>query len=119
MSRKSLEPLSNGNIPEFACGPLTKPRYINPKIEKELVEFKMEINDKFWQSKINHSYSFPRPLLHKPRTTSNGPKPTPDPPQVLFKAPRGRNLTQVAVSMEVPKPVPRDLSSNASRYAPV
>lgn len=56
MSRKSLPALENGNIPEFACGPLTKPRYINPKIEKELVEFKIEINEKFWGSQINHTY---------------------------------------------------------------
>lgn len=32
--------LPNGNIPTYACGPLTKSRYINPKIEEELVEFK-------------------------------------------------------------------------------
>ena len=31
---------SNGNIVANACGPLKKPRYVNPKIEKELVEFK-------------------------------------------------------------------------------
>jgi len=53
LSRKSLDPLENGNIPEYACGPLTKARYINPKIEIELVEFKEEIHDKFHSSKMN------------------------------------------------------------------
>ena len=38
---------STGNIIALACGPLRKPRYINEKIEKELVEFKKEIEEKF------------------------------------------------------------------------
>ena len=29
--------LPNGNTPAYACGPLTKERYVNPKIEEELV----------------------------------------------------------------------------------
>jgi hypothetical protein len=62
---RSLPALPNGNISEYACGPLTKPRYINPKIEQELVEFKIEINDKFQASDINNVYKFPRPLLEK------------------------------------------------------
>jgi hypothetical protein len=52
--------LPNGNIPAFACGPLTKDRYINPKIEQELVEFKQEIEDKFNESVTNRIYVFPR-----------------------------------------------------------
>ena len=48
----------NGNIIALACGPLKKPRYINPKIEKELVEFKREIDEKFEKSEIK-SYKFP------------------------------------------------------------
>jgi hypothetical protein len=45
--------LPSGNIPAFACGPLTKERYINPKIEQELIDFKIEIRDKFTASKVN------------------------------------------------------------------
>jgi hypothetical protein len=42
---------SNGNIIALACGPLKRgKRYINPKIELELVEFKKEIEDKFAKS---------------------------------------------------------------------
>ena len=36
-----------------------RPRYINPKLEKELVEFKMEVEDKFHKSPIR-TFSFPR-----------------------------------------------------------
>jgi hypothetical protein len=35
-----------GYIIGLACGPLKKPRYVNSKIEKELVEFKKEIEEK-------------------------------------------------------------------------
>ena len=52
--------LPNGNIPCFACGPLKKERYINPKIETELVEFKEEIEEKFHQSDVNKKFVFPR-----------------------------------------------------------
>lgn len=52
--------LLNGNTPAYACGPLTKERYINPKIEQELVEFKQEIEDKFIESHVNKTYKFPR-----------------------------------------------------------
>jgi len=41
---------TSGNIIGLACGPLKKPRYVNPKIEKELIEFKKEIEDKFQKS---------------------------------------------------------------------
>jgi hypothetical protein len=50
----------NGNIIALACGPLKKPRYINPKIEKELVEFKKEIEEKFEKCETRH-YQFLRP----------------------------------------------------------
>jgi hypothetical protein len=38
---------ANGNYVSYACGPLRRPRYINEKIELELVEFKREIEEKF------------------------------------------------------------------------
>ena len=40
----------------------TKERYVNPKIEEELVEFKQEIEEKHHESVINKTFSFPRPL---------------------------------------------------------
>jgi hypothetical protein len=40
-------PSKEGLFYSLACGPLTKPRYINPKLEKELVDFKKEVEDKF------------------------------------------------------------------------
>lgn len=49
---------SNGNIIGLACGPLQKQRYINPKIEQELVEFKREIEEKFAKSSLR-SFVFP------------------------------------------------------------
>ena len=43
---------SKGNIIAYACGPLRKKgRYINPKIELELVDFKKEIEEKFAKSR--------------------------------------------------------------------
>ena len=51
---------SSGNIVANACGPLKKPRYVNPKIEKELVEFKQEIEDKFAKSAFNKTFVFPK-----------------------------------------------------------
>ena len=44
----------------LACGPLTKPRYVNPKIEQELIEFKAEIKQKFHASEMNRTFKFPR-----------------------------------------------------------
>ena len=49
MERKA----ANGNYVAFACGPLKRPRYINERIEQELIEFKKEIEDRFSKSKIN------------------------------------------------------------------
>ena len=49
---------SSGNIIALACGPLLRQRYINPKIEAELVDFKKEIEDKFAKSKIKN-FKFP------------------------------------------------------------
>jgi len=43
----------------LACGPLLKKRYVNPKIEQELAEFKLEIDDKFKKSHMNKTYRFP------------------------------------------------------------
>ena len=42
----------NGNIIAYACGPLKRKRYINPKIEAELVDFKKEIEEKFAKSPL-------------------------------------------------------------------
>jgi len=36
----------------LACGPLKRKRYINPKIEIELVDFKKEIEEKFAKSPL-------------------------------------------------------------------
>ena len=52
--------LPNGNTPAYACGPLKKERYINPKIEQELLEFKQEIEEKFLESEVNSKFVFPR-----------------------------------------------------------
>jgi hypothetical protein len=40
-------------------------RHINPKIEQELLEFKVEIEEKFAKSRMNKEYLFPRPLLER------------------------------------------------------
>ena len=37
-----------------------KERYINPKIEAELIEFKEEIEEKFATSEMNNTYKFQR-----------------------------------------------------------
>jgi hypothetical protein len=39
---------------------LKKERYVNPKIETELVEFKDEIEEKFHASDVNKLFVFPR-----------------------------------------------------------
>jgi hypothetical protein len=51
---------ANGNYIAYACGPLRRPRYINEKIEEELVEFKKEIEEKFAASKVNKEFKYPR-----------------------------------------------------------
>lgn len=43
---------AEGNIAMLACGPLKRKRYINPKIEVELVDFKKEIEMKFAKSPL-------------------------------------------------------------------
>lgn len=50
---------SSGNVIGLAAGPLSKPRYINPKIEAELVDFKKEIEEKFAKSPLL-TFTFPR-----------------------------------------------------------
>ena len=50
---------SNGNIIAFACGPLKRKRYINPKIEAELIDFKKEIEEKFAKSPLK-KFQMPR-----------------------------------------------------------
>ncbi len=45
---------ANGNYVAYACGPIIgRNRYINERIELELVEFKREIEDKFARSAVN------------------------------------------------------------------
>jgi hypothetical protein len=53
------ERASNGYIIALACGPLKKKRYINPKIEVELADFKKEIEQKFQKSELT-SWQFPK-----------------------------------------------------------
>ena len=55
---------SNGNIIGLACGPLTRPRYINDKIELELIEFKKEIEERFAKSETNKKFVYPRLPTH-------------------------------------------------------
>jgi hypothetical protein len=43
----------------LACGPLKKQRYINAKIELELIDFKKEIEEKFNKSPLK-KFIFPR-----------------------------------------------------------
>ncbi|CDW81276.1 UNKNOWN [Stylonychia lemnae] len=50
---------ANGNYIAFACGPLRRPRYINERIEQELLEFKEEIEERFAKSKVNQDFTFP------------------------------------------------------------
>ena len=53
MAKRPTEQVaSNGNIIAYACGPLKKQRYVNPKIEIELTDFKKEIEEKFEKSLI-------------------------------------------------------------------
>lgn len=56
MERKT----ANGNYVAYACGPLKRPRYINERIEQELIEFKKEIEDRFQKSKVNSEFKYPR-----------------------------------------------------------
>lgn len=52
--------MGSGNYIGFACGPLKRPRYINERIEQELVEFKQEIEERFAESRVNTEFRFPR-----------------------------------------------------------
>jgi hypothetical protein len=49
----------DGRVYSLACGPLVKPRYVNPMLEKELVEFKKEIEEKHSIASTK-AYVFPR-----------------------------------------------------------
>ena len=60
MVRRRLSSPQTRYTVSLACGPLQKPRYINPKIEDELKEFKMEIKQKFESSEMNRNYVFPK-----------------------------------------------------------
>ena len=50
---------ANGNYVAYACGPLRRPRYINERIEEELVDFKKEIEERFEKSDVNAKFKFP------------------------------------------------------------
>lgn len=52
----------DGRVYVLACGPLLKPRYINPMLEKELVEFKEEVESKFSKSEMQR-YEFPKRVV--------------------------------------------------------
>jgi hypothetical protein len=53
-------PLENSTYTySLACGSLKKHRYINPKLERELVDFKLEVEAKHKLSSIK-DYLFPR-----------------------------------------------------------
>ncbi|CAI2387707.1 unnamed protein product [Moneuplotes crassus] len=56
--RMVLHRLSNGNIPAYTAGPLQRERYINPKMEAELVTFKKEVDKRFKKSLLK-DYKFP------------------------------------------------------------
>ena len=60
---------SKGNIIALACGPLRKKRYINPKIELELIDFKKEIEEKFAKSALR---KFEMPLRRVEPNSSSG-----------------------------------------------
>ena len=52
---------ANGNYIAYACGLIIgRSRYINERIELELVEFKREIEEKFGNSAVNANFRFPR-----------------------------------------------------------
>lgn len=63
----------NGNYIGFTGRPLENinDRYINPKIEEELKDFKKEIEEKFQKSKLK-TFSFP---LKKKKTMTKLPNP--------------------------------------------
>ena len=62
---------SQGNIIALACGPLKRRRYINPKIELELVDFKKEIEEKFAKSPLK-KFQMPRKTEPDPNTGDMG-----------------------------------------------
>jgi len=61
----------------LACGPLKRKRYINPKIELELVDFKKEIEEKFEKSPLK-SFVMPKKPVNEssdkfsPEVSGNG-----------------------------------------------
>ena len=50
---------STGCIFSFACGPLSKQRYINPKLERELIDFRREVEAKHAKAETAR-YRYPR-----------------------------------------------------------
>lgn len=52
---------ANGNYVANAFGleRIGRPRYINESIEMELIDFKLEIQDKFKKSEMNRDFRFP------------------------------------------------------------
>lgn len=87
---------SSGNIIALACGPLKKQRYINPKIEMELVDFKKEIADKFAKSPLRN-FTMPRV------SQQTDPRDTPEsgiPPAVMPQNRQRNTLRQLAQSTD-------------------
>ena len=69
-NREKEQRTSKGNVIGLACGPLKKKRYINPKIELELIEFKKEIEDKFAKSSIK-AFTMPRKCVNETNDSQN------------------------------------------------
>lgn len=66
----------DGRVYSLACGPLVRARYINPKLERELVDFKVEVEDKFNHGETK-GYMFPkrRILYNNNHLKSHSPAP--------------------------------------------
>jgi hypothetical protein len=60
---------STGCTFSFACGPLSKQRYINPKLERELIDFRREVEAKHAKAETAR-YRFPRRELHAENTAT-------------------------------------------------
>ncbi|CAI2359302.1 unnamed protein product [Moneuplotes crassus] len=70
--RMVLHRLSNGNIPAYAAGPLKRERYVNPKMESELINFKKQVEKRFKRSAIkDYKFSLGDQVVSKKGISSN------------------------------------------------
>lgn len=60
---------STGCTFSFACGPLSKQRYINPKLERELIDFRREVEAKHAKAETAR-YRYPRREVLAAATTT-------------------------------------------------